>query len=109
MSNSENPKNVANFSARLPALVAGVLPGGTQGVENLALFANLNNCSVIQGLVRTTPGGVVAGIPRVSIGNVTTINANQAPPVSVFAPVNTDTSIYTLFWQNEVYPNANVC
>jgi len=109
MSNAENPRNVANYSARLPALVAGILPNTHQGVENLALFANLNNCSVIQGLVRTQAGGVVAGIPRVAIGNVTTINANSAPPVSVFAPVNTDTSIYTLFWQNELYPNASPC
>jgi hypothetical protein len=104
MSNSENPRNVANFAARFQ-LAAGTLVIA----ENDARFVNLNNCSVIQGLVRTQAGGVVAGIPRVVIGNVTGINANSAPPVTIFAPVNTDTSIYTLFWQNEVSPGANVC
>ena len=103
MSNAENPRNVANYSARLQ-LAAGTLAVG----KNNALFANLNNCSIIQGLVRTTPGGVFTGIPRIVIGNVDAVG-DSAPPVSVFAPVNTDTSLYTLFWQNEVYPNANVC
>jgi hypothetical protein len=103
MSNSENPKNVANFSARLQ-LAAGTLVVN----KNDARFVNLNNCSIIQGLVRTQSGGVVTGIPRIVIGNVDAVG-DSAPPVSVFAPVNTDTSIYTLFWQNEVYPNANVC
>jgi len=103
MSNAENPRNVANFSARFQ-LAAGTLVIN----KNDARFVNLNNCSVIQGLVRTQAGGVVAGIPRVAIGNVNAVG-DSAPPVSVFAPVNTDTSIYTLFWQNELSPNANVC
>ena len=103
MSNCENPKNFANFSARLQ-LVAGTLAVA----EGDARFINLNNCSVIQGLVRTTPGGVFTGIPRVIIGNISAIGV-VSPPVTVFAPVNTDTSLYTLFWQNEVLPGANAC
>jgi hypothetical protein len=110
MSNCEGPRNVGNsYSADF------VLAAGTLAVaKNDARMVNFNSCSKIMGIVRKTAGGVftAAVFPRVVIGAVNAV-ADTAPPITLFGSVNTDTSTYTLFWQNEVSASSvgtlNVC
>ena len=108
MSSCENPQNKGNIYSADFVLALGtvIVP------KNDARMANFNNCSKIMGLVRKTAAGVFTGFPRVVIGTVNAVG-DTAPPVTLFAGVNTDTSTYTLYWQNELSSSSavtlNVC
>ncbi len=108
MSSCENPRSVGNTYSADFVLVAGTLVVN----KNDARMVNFNSCSKIMGMTRKLSGGVVTGFPRVVIGAVTAV-ADTAPPITLFGSVNTDTSTYTLFWQNEVSASSvgtlNVC
>ena len=108
MSSCENPRSVGNSYSADFVLVAGTLVVA----KNDARMVNFNSCSKIMGMTRKTAGGVVTGFPRVVIGAVNAV-ADTAPPITLFGSVNTDTSTYTLHWQNEIAASSvgtlNVC
>jgi hypothetical protein len=92
------------YSYQFPAMVAGTIT--TTNVSATYLASNLKNffseVSEIVGIVRTTAGGVV-GQPY--LGSSVSIN-NTAdgylPILTLRSSVITDTSVYTMYWQNAV-------
>lgn len=101
MSNLENNVSSQIFSFAFPAMVAGTQ---TSGAGNAVLNANfLLGVSRVLGVVRTTSGGVV-GTPYIASIAVPAGGTAAAKTTTIVlnSSVNTDTSVYTLYWQNEV-------
>jgi hypothetical protein len=89
--------------------LAGVPIGGTIGGVT---YQNFNpQTSRIIGVKGKTLG-TVAAFQNVSVNVLTSsIAANLANQglVTLFSSVNTDTSVYTVFWVNTVYPGLSPC
>lgn len=101
MSNLENNVSSQIFSFTFPAMIAGTQ---TSGAGNAVLNANfLLGVSRVLGVVRTTSGGVV-GTPYIASIAVPAGGTAAAKTTTIVlnSSVNTDTSVYTLYWQNEV-------
>jgi len=101
MSNLENNVSSQVFSFSFPAMVSGTQ---TSGASNAVLNANyLLGVSRVLGLVRTTTGGTV-GTPYIASISVPAGGTAAAKTTTIVlnSSVNTDTSIYTLYWQNDV-------
>jgi hypothetical protein len=97
MASNEVLKDGNTNSFTFPALVLGV----TNAAVALPVVAGFQvGSSEPVALVRTIPGGV-PGIPR--MGLITASNAAGAPSatISLASSVNTDTSVYTLYWKNK--------
>jgi hypothetical protein len=100
MSNLENNVSSQVFSFTFPAMVSGTQ---TSGSANAVLNANfLLGVSRVMGLVRTTSGGTV-GTPYIASIAVPAGGTAAAKTTTIVlnSSVNTDTSVYTLYWQNE--------
>ena len=100
MSTLENNIQSQIFSFTFPAMVSG---SQTSGAANTVLNANfLLGVSQILGLVRTTTGGVV-GTPYVASIAVPAGGTAAAKTTTIVlnSSVNTDTSVYTIYWRNE--------
>jgi hypothetical protein len=101
MSNLENNVSSQVFSFTFPAMVSGTQ---TSGSANAVLNANfLLGVSRVLGLVRTTSGGTV-GTPYIASIAVPAGGTAAAKTTTIVlnSSVNTDTSVYTLYWQNDV-------
>ena len=88
------PESSPEYSFTFPIMVAGV-------IANTAQIPNfLGSVSQIVGCVRVTAGGVV-GQPSAGVS----VSANANPGfavVSLVSSVNTDTSVYRIYWTNRV-------
>ena len=101
MATLENNIQSQIFSYTFPAMVSGTQ---TSGAGNTVLNANyLLGVSHILGLVRTTSGGTV-GTPYVASIAVPAGGTAAAKTTTIVlnSSVNTDTSVYTIYWQNQV-------
>lgn len=101
MATLENNIQSQIFSYTFPAMVSGTQ---TSGAGNAVLNANyLLGVSHILGLVRTTSGGTV-GTPYVASIAVPAGGTAAAKTTTIVlnSSVNTDTSVYTIYWQNQV-------
>jgi hypothetical protein len=101
MSNLENNVSSQIFSFSFPAMISGTQ---TSGSANAVLNANfLLGVSQVLGLVRTTSGGTV-GTPYIASIAVPAGGTAAAKTTTIVlnSSVNTDTSVYTLYWQNNV-------
>lgn len=103
MANLEVAKFSQVYSYTFPAMVAGTI---TSGGADAVLNANFSpsGSSRVLGIRRTTAGGVV-GQPYIT---TVTPSANNVFPrtvtVVITSNVNTDTSVYTMYWTNETIP-----
>ena len=87
------PESSPEFSYDLPVMVAGV-------TVNIAQIPNfLGSVSQIVGCVRVTSGGVV-GQPTAGVSVSAT--APGFALVKLVSSVNTDTSVYRIYWTNRV-------
>jgi hypothetical protein len=99
--------NISNplYSYQFPALTAGTVT--TTNVTAQYLLLSLKNffpqSSKIVGIVRTTVGGTV-GQPYLGINanNINSTADGYLPLLTLRSSTNADTSVYTLYWQNEV-------
>jgi hypothetical protein len=91
-------------------LAAGTLANATIG--GTALGQNFNpQTSRIVG-IRGKTLGTVAAFQNVSVNILTsTIASNLANQglITLFSSVNNDTSVYTVFWVNTIYPGLSPC
>lgn len=94
MSNAEiASQSSPEFTFTFPVMVAGV-------IANVAQIPNfLGATSQIVGCVRVTSGGVV-GQP--SAGLSVSATAPGFAIVTLVSSVNTDTSVYRIYWTNQV-------
>lgn len=75
------------------------LVAGTATTAKLTNFTS--GVSKILGVVRKTSGGVV-GSPSVGTITPSLVNTAIGCTIALNSTVNTDTSVYTLYWTNEV-------
>lgn len=96
------------YSYTFAALGTGGAPAGTQVSSNVIANKVQNlyqSCSKIVGIVRTTSGGVV-GQPLVKIETAAnSVASGFLALLSISSTLNTDASVYTVYWTNEVAPS----
>lgn len=106
MSYPPSPYVQQQLSFTLPALGAGILAGTTLGNAANPFYSNI---SKIIGFVLTTRGanGVSSTSLRiVPLGNISTEGECQ---VDVAGTINTDVSIYTVYWVNNYVKGLLPC
>jgi len=103
MANLEVAKFSQVYSYTFPAMAAGT---ATSGAGDAVLNANFSptGSSRVIGMRRTTSGGVVGQpyITSVTLSNTATFP--RTATVVITSNVNTDTSVYTMYWVNETLP-----
>jgi len=97
MSNAEiASQSSPEYSFTYPAMVAGV-------IANVAQIPNfLGSVSHIVGCVRVTAGGVVGTVTSGVSLSPSPLTAPGFALVSLVSSVNTDTSVYRIYWTNRV-------
>jgi hypothetical protein len=97
MSNAEiAPESSPEFSFTYPAMVAGV-------IANVALIPNfLGSVSRIVGCVRVTAGGTPGTVTSGLSLSPSPLTAGGFTVVSLCSSDALDTSVYRLFWTNQV-------
>lgn len=101
MATLENNINSQIFSFTFPAMVLGTC---TSGAGNAVLNANfLLGTSRVLGIVRNTLGGPEANRPYIAQIAVPAAGTAAAKTTTIVlnSSANTDTSTYTLYWQNQ--------
>ena len=92
------------YSYVFPVMVAGTI--STTNVSATYLASDLKNfyqqSSKIVGIVRTTAGGVVGQPYLSSLPTINNTADGYIPVLTLRSSVITDTSVYTVYWQNEV-------
>jgi len=112
MSQLEVAKNTSPvYAFTFAAMAAGTITStNVQATFNASSLVNyFNGTSKVIGIVRTTSGGV-PGIPRLAdLGVLINSTADgYIPQLQLRANNITDTSVYTIYWVNEVVSSSMV-
>jgi len=105
MCSLENQSSSPIFAYTFPAMVGGTISSGAQNATSVLGANFFLGTSRILGLVRKTSSVDPANNSNPYIVSIATTAANTFPRtvtivLNTFA--NTDTSVYVLYWQNEV-------
>jgi len=101
---------IAKFTAPIYSYTFPVMVAGTISTTNVSATYNASalsrftpQSSKVLGVVRTTAGGVV-GQPLLGVvpNNINSTADGYLPILTLRSSVNTDTSVYTMYWVNEL-------
>ena len=86
------------LSSGAPKINQITFPAMVAGSASVAVPQWYPFMSQLLGFFRTTAGGVV-GLPEIASVSVPTAGAPNAT-ITIISSVNTDTSVYTMYWAN---------
>lgn len=104
MSSLENQVSSPIFSYTFPIMVAGTISSGALAAATVVGANFFTGTSRVLGLVRTTPSVNPANNSNPYIASIAVTGGGVFPrtvTIVLNSFVNTDTSIYTMYWQNE--------